>query len=93
MCVFPDGSFGLCGLFSGTTSFGEDDPTETTLVSSGGWTAYAARYKADGELVWAEVRKRLAHVNFSGWATAEVRGGDESRLTRMKAWMRDVLDL
>ena len=42
---------------------------------------------------WADVRKELAEVNFSGWATAEVAGGDEARLTRMAAWMRDVLDL
>ncbi len=46
-----------------------------------------------GEVNWDEVRKELAEVNFSGWATAEVRGGDEARLTRMSAWMRDVLDL
>ncbi|MDB4657116.1 sugar phosphate isomerase/epimerase [Verrucomicrobiales bacterium] len=46
-----------------------------------------------GEVNWADVRKELAEVNFSGWATAEVAGGDEARLTRMAAWMRDVLDL
>ncbi|NNE93807.1 MAG: sugar phosphate isomerase/epimerase [Verrucomicrobiales bacterium] len=46
-----------------------------------------------GEVNWADVRRHLAANGFSGWATAEVRGGNEERLTRMKAWMEDVLDL
>lgn len=46
-----------------------------------------------GEVNWADVRRHLVANNFSGWATAEVRGGNEARLARMKIWMEDVLEL
>ena len=46
-----------------------------------------------GEVHWERVRAELAKVDFSGWATAEVPGGDRGRLARMRGWMRDVLDL
>ena len=46
-----------------------------------------------GEVHWEKVRQLLAAVEFSGWATAEVRGGDRERLAGIAAWMRDVLDL
>jgi len=34
----------------------------------------------DGDVNWEEVRKALAEIRYSGWCTAEVRGGDEQRL-------------
>ncbi|MDF1824334.1 MAG: sugar phosphate isomerase/epimerase [Verrucomicrobiales bacterium] len=46
-----------------------------------------------GEVHWERVREHLKEIEFSGWATAEVAGGDRVRLTRMREWMRDVLDL
>ncbi len=46
-----------------------------------------------GEVHWEKVRAILNELEFTGWATAEVRGGDRARLERMAAWMRDVLDL
>ena len=46
-----------------------------------------------GEVNWAEVRRILAANGFSGWATAEVAGGDRERLACIAAWMRDVLEL
>lgn len=46
-----------------------------------------------GEVHWERVRKILEQNKFSGWATAEVAGGDRERLRRMALWMRDVLDL
>jgi hexulose-6-phosphate isomerase len=46
-----------------------------------------------GEVHWERVRKILDQNRFSGWATAEVPGGDRERLRRMALWMRDVLDL
>ena len=46
-----------------------------------------------GEVNWAAVRKILAANDFSGWATAEVAGGDRKRLAGIAGWMRDVLDL
>ena len=42
---------------------------------------------------WVGVRKELAAVDFSGWATAEVAGGDEARLRGIGGWMREVLRL
>ncbi|MBL6911072.1 MAG: TIM barrel protein [Pirellulales bacterium] len=46
-----------------------------------------------GEVNWVEVREELNRVSFSGWATAEVTGGDRKRLAGIAGWMRDVLDL
>ena len=46
-----------------------------------------------GEVNWREVRASLVANDFSGWAAAEVRGGDTERLTRMAGWMRTVLGL
>ena len=46
-----------------------------------------------GEVNWERVRDILNSIQFSGWATAEVRGGDRRRLERMAGWMRNVLDL
>ena len=45
-----------------------------------------------GEVHWERVREQLEKIEFTGWATAEVPGGDRSRLTKMRAWMDDVLD-
>ena len=47
----------------------------------------------DGEVHWKKVRKELERMKFAGWATAETKGGDESRLKGMARWMRDVLRL
>lgn len=46
-----------------------------------------------GEVHWEKVRQILDEIDFSGWATAEVRGGDRERLAGIAGWMRDVLDL
>lgn len=46
-----------------------------------------------GEVNWVKVREELDRMSFSGWATAEVAGGDRSRLAGIAGWMRDVLDL
>ena len=46
-----------------------------------------------GEVHWKNVRAELSNVNYTGWATAEVAGGDEERLTAMSAWMRSVLGM
>jgi hexulose-6-phosphate isomerase len=37
----------------------------------------------EGDENWPEILKACAEVGYNGWATAEVRGGDE-------AWLRDV---
>jgi hexulose-6-phosphate isomerase len=47
----------------------------------------------DGDVNWAEVRKSLGEINYSGWATAEVKGGDEAYLTDLVQRMDRVLGL
>ncbi|MFC4993972.1 sugar phosphate isomerase/epimerase family protein [Rubritalea tangerina] len=33
----------------------------------------------EGDVDWADVRRALKEINYSGWATAEVRGGNQER--------------
>jgi L-ribulose-5-phosphate 3-epimerase len=47
----------------------------------------------EGSIDWAKVREQLAEINYSGWATAEVRGGDRARLADIAGQMDRVLDL
>lgn len=47
----------------------------------------------DGDCDWPEVRAELKKIGFlDGWATAEVGGGGEERLTEILDRMRKVLD-
>lgn len=47
----------------------------------------------EGDCDWPEVRKELKAVGFTdGWATAEVAGGGEERLTEILKRMQNVLD-
>jgi hexulose-6-phosphate isomerase len=45
----------------------------------------------EGDLPWGQVRQALDDIGFTGWATAEVKGGDVDRLTRVCAQMRTAL--
>jgi hexulose-6-phosphate isomerase len=45
----------------------------------------------EGDLPWAEVRKAIDDVGFTGWTTAEVEGGDVERLTLVNKQMRKAL--
>lgn len=45
----------------------------------------------EDDLPWGEVRKALAEIGFSGWATAEVGGGDVARLTIVRKQMEKAL--
>ena len=47
----------------------------------------------EGDLPWDDVRKALAEINFTGWATAEVGGGDVERLTVVRKQMEKVFGL
>lgn len=44
-----------------------------------------------GDCDWPAVRKALADIGYSGWAAAEVAGGDEARLRDVAARMDRVL--
>ena len=46
-----------------------------------------------GSIDWKKVREQLTRINYQGWATAEVKGGDQSRLKDIAAQMNDVLQL
>ena len=46
---------------------------------------------ADDDVPWNRVRRALADIGFAGWATAEVRGGDLTRLTEVRTQMEKVL--
>ena len=47
----------------------------------------------EGDLPWDEVRKALAEIQFTGWATAEVTGGNVDRLTVIRKQMEHVFGL
>lgn len=47
----------------------------------------------EGTINWEAVRRELALLEFQGWATAEVGGGDRNRLADIGARMNRVLDL
>ncbi len=44
-----------------------------------------------GDVDWADVRKALAEIRFTGWATAEVGGGNRARCAEVLANMRTHL--
>lgn len=41
----------------------------------------------EGDLPWDEVRKGLKEIGFTGWATAETKGGGLERLTKVRQQM------
>ncbi|MBN2328378.1 MAG: sugar phosphate isomerase/epimerase [Candidatus Omnitrophica bacterium] len=47
----------------------------------------------DDDLPWDQVRKALGDIGFTGWATAEVGGGDVKRLTVVREQMQKAFGL
>lgn len=47
----------------------------------------------EGDLDWADVRRALKEINYVGWAAAEVKGGDITRLKEISANMDRVFGL
>ncbi len=47
----------------------------------------------DDDLPWVQVQKALADIDFTGWATAEVGGGDLKRLTLVRQQMQKAFGL
>ncbi|TWU17611.1 sugar phosphate isomerase/epimerase family protein [Bythopirellula polymerisocia] len=47
----------------------------------------------DGDVDWPEVRRSLAEIEFSGWCTAEVTGGDSESLRDIHRRMTEVLEI
>ncbi len=52
-----------------------------------------ARPLGKGSVDWKKVRAELTRIKYQGWATAEVAGGDRTRLADIAAQMDRVLDL
>jgi L-ribulose-5-phosphate 3-epimerase len=48
---------------------------------------------ADDDVPWKQVRQALKDIGFTGWATAEVGGGDLKRLTLVREQMQRAFDL
>jgi len=46
-----------------------------------------------GSIEWDRVRQELEKIDYRGWATAEVDGGDRKRLAEISEQMDQVLDL
>ncbi|MFW6170463.1 MAG: sugar phosphate isomerase/epimerase family protein [Planctomycetota bacterium] len=46
-----------------------------------------------GDLPWEQVRKALDEIEFTGWATAEVGGGDVERLTTVRKQMQKAFGI
>jgi hexulose-6-phosphate isomerase len=47
----------------------------------------------DGNIDWAKVRAEIERINFTGWATAEVSGGDQARLRQVVERMDRALGI
>ncbi len=47
----------------------------------------------EGSIEWDKVRNELAKIDYRGWATAEVAGGNRQRLAEISQQMDRVLDL
>ncbi|MHC4175704.1 MAG: sugar phosphate isomerase/epimerase family protein, partial [Planctomycetota bacterium] len=46
-----------------------------------------------GSINWARVREELKKIDYRGWATVEVKGGDRKRLAEISEQMDQVLNL
>ena len=44
----------------------------------------------EGSIEWAKVRQELSSIDYHGWATAEVKGGDRARLADIASQMDNV---
>jgi L-ribulose-5-phosphate 3-epimerase len=58
----------------------------------GKWAGFGVEI-GDGDVPWDSVRDWIETTNWSGWATAEVGGGDRTRLADISARMDRVLGL
>jgi hexulose-6-phosphate isomerase len=66
--------------------------SRTRQMNEGPWKGFDVEI-GDGEIDWVAVRKELAAIGYSGWATAEVNGGDKARLADLAQRMKRVLDV
>jgi len=68
------------------------DYSRKKLESEGLWKGFDCEI-GEGSNDWAAVRKALVEIGYEGWATAEVGGGDKTRLTQIAGEMNKVMAL
>jgi len=68
------------------------DYSRSRRDNEGLWKGFAVEI-GDGDAGWDRVRLALASINYSGWATAEVGGGDAKRLAEIARRMDAALAL
>ena len=61
-------------------------------MDEGPWKGFQVKI-GDDEIDWPAVRKELVAIDYRGWVTAEVGGGNRARLADISARMDKVLDL
>lgn len=66
---------------------------DENLHKSKGLRAGFSKEIGEGTINWVNVRSALKEIQFEGWATAEVRGGDRTRMADIAQRMDKVLDL
>ncbi len=66
---------------------------DQNLHNKEGLRAGFSKELGEGTINWANVRSALKDIDFKGWATAEVRGGDRTRMADIAQRMDKVLDL
>ncbi len=68
------------------------DYSRKIAETQGPWKGFEVEI-GEGSNDWAAIRRELTKLNFEGWATAEVGGGDKARLTQLAGEMNKVLAL
>ena len=66
---------------------------DLTIAMSEGLRKGFGKPLGEGSIDWIKVRKELQKISYSGWATAEVPGGDRQHLADLARQMDRVLDL
>lgn len=68
------------------------DYSREIMEKKGLWPGFDVNI-GEGSANWAAVRQELAAIDFNGWATAEVGGGDKERMAQISREMDTVLGL
>lgn len=66
---------------------------DLTVAMNEGMRSGFAKPLGEGSIEWNKVRAELTKIDYHGWATAEVKGGDRKRLAEIADQMDRVLDL
>jgi len=62
------------------------DYSTDLAAEKGVWKGFEAKL-GEGSVDWTAVNQALSDIGYSGWGSAEVRGGDRERLTEISARM------